>query len=165
MKNNEFKKVRLESRTCYYFAGKIKLEDFDLGNILVDEKSHENDLIYDISYKALIDTKPLKIRFEEIDAFIRIYDGTRYLITLGPEKYHAIYNRIRYLISIKGGITYIFSHYFAKIKIDSYNSLPIEKRLTLHNVIIFMKSVLNKDKNHYYYKIFLEKCSYQLAKK
>ena len=43
--------------------------------------------------------------------------------------------------------------------------LPIEKILTLHSVIILLKSVLNKDKNHYYYRIFLEKCSYQLAKK
>ena len=83
----------------------------------------------------------------------------------GSEKYEAIYNRIRYLISLKSGITYIFSHYFAKIKVDSYNSLPIEKLLTWHNVIIHIKSVLNKDKNHYFYKIFLEKCSYQLAKK
>ena len=58
-----------------------------------------------------------------------------------------------------------FSHYFAKIKVDSYDSSPIEKRLTFHNVIIHIKSVLNKDKNHYYYKIFLEKCSYKLAKK
>ena len=66
---------------------------------------------------------------------------------------------------IKSSITYIFSHYFAKIKVYSYDSLPIEKTLTLHNVIILIKSVLNKDKNHYYYKIFLEKCSYQLAKK
>ena len=83
----------------------------------------------------------------------------------GSEKYEAIYNRIRYLISLKSGITYIFSHYFAKIKVDSYNSLPIEKLLTWHNVIMHIKSVLNKDKNHYFYKIFLEKCSYQLAKK
>ena len=30
---------------------------------------------------------------------------------------------------------------------------------------MFIKSVLNKDKNHYNYKIFLEKCSYQLSKK
>ena len=34
-----------------------------------------------------------------------------------------------------------------KIKIDSYDSLPIEKRLTLHNIIIHIKSVLNKAKN------------------
>ena len=83
---------------------------------------------------------------------------------LGSEKYDAIYDGIRYLISLKSGITYFFSHYFAKIKIDSYDSLPIEKRLTLDNVIIVIKTVLNKDKNHYCYKIFLEKCLYQLAK-
>ena len=58
-----------------------------------------------------------------------------------------------------------FYHYFAKIKVDSGDYLPIEKTLTLHNFIILIRSVLNKDINHYYYKIFLEKCSYQLAKK
>ena len=84
---------------------------------------------------------------------------------LGPENYDVIYNRIRYVASLKSSITYIFSNYFAKIKVDSYDSLPIEKRLTLHNVIILIKSVLNKDKNQYYYKICLEKCSYQLVKK
>ena len=103
------------------------------------------------------------IRFDKIDGFIRVYDGTRYL--LGFEKYDAIYNRIRYIISPKSDIAYIFSHYYTKIKVDSYDSLLIKKRLTLHNVIILIKSVLNKDKYHYYYKIVLEKLSYQLAKK
>ena len=51
-----------------------------------------------------------------------------------------------------------------KIKVHSYDFLPI-KKLALHNVIINIKSVLNKDKNYCSYKIFLEKCSYQLAKK
>ena len=37
--------------------------------------------------------------------------------------------------------------------------------MTMDNVIILVKSVLNKDQNHYYYNIFSEKCSYQLAKK
>ena len=36
--------------------------------------------------------------------------------------------------------------YFAKIKVDSYDSLPIEKIFTLHNDIKHIKSVLNKDK-------------------
>ena len=83
----------------------------------------------------------------------------------GSEKYDPIYDKIRYVKSLKSGVTYIFSHYFAKIKVDSYDSLLIEKRLTLHNVVILIKTVLNKDKNHFYYKIFLEKSSYQLAKK
>ena len=105
-----------------------------------NNESHDNILIYYISYKTLIYSKPLHIRFEKIGGFIRIYDGTRYLTLFSS------YNRIRYLRSLRRGITYIFSNYFAKIKVDSYDSLPIEKRLTLHNVIIHIKSVLNKDK-------------------
>ena len=118
-----------------------------------------------MSYKTLTGPKHLRIRIDKLDCFFRIYDGTRHLSLFGSENYDAIYNRIRYLISLKSSITYIFSHYFAKSKVVSYDSFPIEKRLTLHNVIILIKSVLNKDKNHCYYKIFLEKCSYQLARK
>ena len=83
----------------------------------------------------------------------------------GLKKYDAIYNRIRYLIFLKIGITYVFHHCYAKIKVDFFNSLSIEKTLTLQNVIIHINSALNKDQNHYYYNAFLEKCSYQLAKK
>ena len=36
---------------CYYFDDTIKFEDFD-SDILLDEKSHINILIYDISYKT-----------------------------------------------------------------------------------------------------------------
>ena len=66
-----------------------------------------------------------------------------------------------YLISEKSGVTYSINHNFGRIRIDSYNSLPIEKILTFHNVIILIKSVVNKNKNEYYYNVFLEKGSYK----
>ena len=53
------------------------------------------------------------------------------------------------------------NHNFARIKIDSNDFLPIEKILTFHNVIIFITSVVNKNKNEYYCNIFLEKGSYK----
>ena len=102
--------------------------------------------------------------FDKIEGFIRVYDGTRYLVLFGPENYDDIYSRIRYFISQKRGIRYAFSHYYPKIKVDSYDTLPIEKIFTLDNVIMHIKWVLNKDQNHYYYNTFLEKCSYQLTK-
>ena len=46
---------------------------------------------------------------------------------------------------------------FAQFRIDSYDSLPIEKALTFHEVIMFTESVVNKNKNEYYYHTFLEK--------
>ena len=37
------------------------------------------------------------------------------------------YNRIRYLISKKSDITDIISHKFARVRIDSHNSVSLEK--------------------------------------
>ena len=54
LENNELKKVHSKYCTCYYFDDIIKLEDFNLDNIIIDEKSHKNILIYDFSYKTLI---------------------------------------------------------------------------------------------------------------
>ena len=85
MENNEFKKVLIKNHICYYFDDIIKFEDFESDNILIDETSHENILNYDISYKTLIGPKPLRIIFDKIDGFIRIYDRTRYLVLFGPD--------------------------------------------------------------------------------
>ena len=50
--NDELKEIDLKSRTCYYFDDIIKIEDFDFDNILIDEKSYGNILVYNISYKT-----------------------------------------------------------------------------------------------------------------
>ena len=52
----------------------IKLEDFYIDNMLVEEKSHENILIYNILYKTFIGSKLLRIRFDKVDRIIGIYD-------------------------------------------------------------------------------------------
>ena len=43
----------------------IKVQDFDLCNILIDENSHKNLLVYDILYKILIGSEPLRIMFDK----------------------------------------------------------------------------------------------------
>ena len=50
----ENKKVRIKICSRYYLIDVIKFEDFDFDNILIDEKSHKDILVYDISYKSLI---------------------------------------------------------------------------------------------------------------
>ena len=75
----------------------IKIEDFDLDNILIDEKWWEKILASNISYKNFIGAKRLRIGFDKIDGLIRVYDETRYLVLFGSEKYDSIYNRIRCL--------------------------------------------------------------------
>ena len=48
MENNQFKLVCIKNSTCYYFDDIIKLENFDLDNILIGEKPYEKILIYEI---------------------------------------------------------------------------------------------------------------------
>ena len=105
----------------------IIIEDFDPDNILIDEKSYENILVCNNPYKSLIDSKPLRIRFDKIYGFIRDYDGTRYLVLFGSEKYDSTYNRIRYLLNMKSSIKYVIHKKKEKIKVDSYDSLTVEK--------------------------------------
>ena len=83
--NDELKNNNIKNRTCYFFDDIIKFEDF--GNILIHEKSYKNILAYNISYKTLIRAKPLYIRFDKTDGYTRVYDGTRYLVLFGAEKY------------------------------------------------------------------------------
>ena len=69
--NDELKEIHIKNRTCYHFNDIIKTKDFDF---------------------SFIGAKPLCIRFDKVDVFIRVYDPTRYLELFGPEKYDAIFN-------------------------------------------------------------------------
>ena len=51
----------------------------------------------------------LQIRFDKIDGFIRIYGKTQYLTLLGSENHDAVYNRIRYLITLKNSIIFFLT--------------------------------------------------------
>ena len=80
------------------------------------KKSHENILIYDIPYKTLIDPKPLHIRFDKIDGFIR--DKSNKLMSL--RKYKAIWTKIEYLKNSKLNDLPVYDDRYIKTKIRAY---------------------------------------------
>ena len=116
MESHEVKEIDIENRAWYYFDGITKTEDFDF-DILIDAKSCKNILVYKILYKNLFDSKPLRIRFDDVDGFIKVCDGIRYLVLFGSERYDAIYNRIRYLISQKSLLHMFFLIIMQKLKL------------------------------------------------
>ena len=138
-------------------------EDINNDKILLDKKSYKNVLIYKLLYKKFIDAKLFPIKFNKVDGLIKIYNGIRYLelsnsYDTNYRVYNKIFDEINYLITEKIEDKYSINHNFARIKIDSFNSLPMETKIDFsyfHNVIILVKSVVNKDKN-YYYNIFSE---------
>ena len=80
IESNKLKELDIENHTCYYYDDMIKIEDFDFDRVLRDEKSHKSILVYDISYKNLSGSKPLCIRFDEVDEFVTVHGGIRYLV-------------------------------------------------------------------------------------
>ena len=76
-------------------------------------------MIYDISYKISIGSKPLRIKFDKIDGFITVYDGTRYLTLFGEmllETYKAISTKIEDLKSIELNALLAYDDRYGKIK-------------------------------------------------
>ena len=114
--NDKLKEIDSKSSTCYHFDDVIKIKDFDFDNILIVEKSYENVLVYDTSYKTLIVGKPMRIRLDKVDGFIRVCDGTRSLKLFKLGKYREIFNKIRYLMGVKSSVTYVISINMEKSK-------------------------------------------------
>ena len=110
--------------------------------------------------KASTSAKPFHIRLDKLDGFIKVHDKIRYLVLFDYNNCDEVCDKIKYLVSEKRGITDSVDHNFARIRIDSYDSLPFKKVLSFHNVIILIKSVVNKNIN-YYYNILLEKGLYK----
>ena len=127
----------------------------------MDKKPSKNILIYNVAYKTQYGAKPLHIIFNKVDGYIRNYDKTRYLQLLhsSNEKYERMFDGFRYLIMFLSNISDLYSYKYTKIKINSDDDIPLGKTETMHNVIISIKSVLNKNYNHYFYIAFLVKCS------
>ena len=94
--------------------------DTDSGNTLLGKKLYKNILIYGISYKTFMGSKPLRFCFDKIDGFNKIYDGIKYLKLFNWNdeicdriKYlisRKISDRIKYLISRKSGIADSINH-------------------------------------------------------
>ena len=48
------------------------------------EKSYEKILVHDISCKNSIGGKPMCIRYDKINGFVRVYTGSKYLLLCRP---------------------------------------------------------------------------------
>ena len=75
---DDLHRIYSKNLTCCYSDDIMTVEDINSSGVLLDEKEYENILTYGISYKTFLGSKPLYIKFDKIDEFIKIYDGIRY---------------------------------------------------------------------------------------
>ena len=60
---------RWSSSTCYYFNDIIKIQDFDFNNILLDQKSCENILIYDV-FLQNFDSRKTFVHYVQLNGWV-----------------------------------------------------------------------------------------------
>ena len=77
--NNELEEINFKNCIHYHFDDTININDLNLDNSLLDDKTWENILSYDVAYKILYGAKPLRIIFVKEDKFIRKDDRSEYL--------------------------------------------------------------------------------------
>ena len=99
---DELKEIDIKNCTCYYFDDVMRAWDMiDFSDISLEEKlykeNNENILIHEISYNSSTDAKPLRIRYDKIDGFIKIHNKIRYLVLF--DWCDKVYDRIKHLIS------------------------------------------------------------------
>ena len=112
---HELKEIDIKNRTCYYFDDINKDAGIYFSDILLDKKLCENISVYDISYKISTSPKPLRIRFDKIDAFIRGHgDEFRHSVLFDYELFDKFCDKIKYLLSQRSDDTESIKHNFGE---------------------------------------------------
>ena len=73
-------------------------------------------MVFSILYKILVNAKPMSIRFDKVNEFIRVYDGTTFSTLFELINYRAAFSKIRYFTRVKSGITSLTFHNYEKKK-------------------------------------------------
>ena len=90
-------------------------------------------------------TKPQGIQNHYLTGSLKQMDLLKPVMDLNVSHYFIMVGLIKFVIGInnlqvkKSGITDSIHHNFGKLRIDSFDSLPIEKPLSFHNVIMLIK--------------------------
>lgn len=151
--NNLLKNVDIKNCICFYFDGSLSINDFDLQNILLDEKLHEKKKKFNVwcGIQNSIRCKTFTYNFDKVDRYIRRYSETKYLSLFHSDVKKRISDRIRYILMVKSNTSDIYYDKYTQIKIISDDDLHLEITLNMYNVVMLITSAFYKNHNHHYY--------------
>ena len=162
------KQINSKNRSYYFWNDQIWINNFDPKNLKLDKKSVMDINIYCMGYVIkkpehnINSVNPLYLFINELDGFIDEKNGNKYLnITLTDSSNDVLINYAEVWNGIKNQIKKLnndsvveYDKDYLKIKFDSDDSLPLNKVLKFHAVIIIIRSVFERD-GKYHPQIFL----------
>ena len=123
----------------------------------------------DSEYVKINSVNPLYLIINEVDEYIKEKNGNKYLALVLTDinkevltKYTKLWDGIENeMETINGSKPSEYEKDFMKIKLDSDDSLPLNKTPKLHNMSIIVLPVFEED-GKYYPQVFLEECLCEL---
>ena len=159
-----FKDMNIKNRTYYFSDDIINIKNFDPNLLRINKKSYKNIDIYHIGYITMKDSdyvkinsvNPLYLIIGEVDEYYEEINGNKYLtlvstnknkevLTKYTEPWDGIKNSIERINNKSGE----YGKDFIKIKLNSDDSLPLNKTLKLHNMTITVRSVFEEDGKYF----------------
>ena len=156
----------------------INIEEFDSKLRKIDKNSYKDIDIYYLGYitskktggcENIYSVNPWYLIIGKVDGHIEEKNGSKYLFFDSTdknkevlEKYRELWDRIKNEIeTINGGKKGEYGKDFMKIKFDTDDNLPLNKRLKLHIVTIIVRSVFEEDRQ-LYLQLSLDDCLCEL---
>ena len=168
------KQIEIKNRTYDFYNEIINLKHFDSDLLKIDKKHNEKINIYYIGYITIDDCEniywvnPLYLLVNHASGYIEEKNGNKYLIfddyvdeKALLKKYADVWDGIKKKIkAINGGEGNNYRKDHMKIKFNSDDDLPLNKRLKFHAMTIVNRSVFEGGK--LYLQVFLDDCLYEL---
>lgn len=142
----------IENWTYYYFDYIINVNNLNLDNTKSFIRWEVMPRCFWHRIQNSIGFKVFTCYFDKVDRYIRKYDRNKYLVLFySDEKYERIVDRIKYIM-LQNKISDVYSYKYLKMKINS-DALSLEKTVNMHNLVLLVNSVLNKNHNHYCFQV------------
>ena len=154
----------------------INLKNFDPNLLKIDKKSYKNIGIYNIGYitikqideyESIYSVNPFHLQVNQANGYIEEKNGNKYLIFDTTDenkelqkKYKDVWNGIKNKINTINSGEFDYEKNYTKIKFNSDDGLPLNKRLKFHAMAIVIRSVFEEDSKLYPH-VFLDDALYE----
>ena len=176
------KQIDIKNRTYYFYNDPINIKKIDSNLLKIDKKSYKDIGIYNIGYitikkiddyEDIYSVNPLYLTISHASGYIEEKDVNKYLIFDSTElhstdenkellkKYNDAFNGIRNKIKKISDAECNYEKDYMKIKFNSNDDLPLNKKLKFNNITITIRSVFEED-DKLYPQVFLDYTLYEL---
>ena len=165
------KELNIKNETYYFFNDIIDIRNFKSNLLKIDKKPYKDFDIYYIGYitikksencKNIYSVNPLHLIFYSATGYFEEKNGEKCLILHSTKKYEEVFSGIKSEIeTINGGEKMHFEKNYARIGVNTYDDIPINKKIKFPTLTIIIRCVFQKGEE-LCPQIYLDECLYKL---